>query len=93
MEWNDDLEKELEKLLSTEEKEEAPEANISLCRYCGHIKPRILAGKYGNSRNKRWKDDKGSLWVGRRCPDCVRSNMKKRMANGRSLGKLFKEKK
>jgi len=55
------------------------EENLSKCNSCQEIKPRIQDGKYPDGRNKKWIDDKGGLWVGRRCADCVRSNMKSRM--------------
>lgn len=55
------------------------EENLSKCSACQEIKPRIQDGKYPDGRNKKWVNEKGDLWVGRRCPDCVRSNMKSRM--------------
>lgn len=64
---------------------EAKEANLSKCSGpCGEIKPRIQNGKYPDGRNKKWVNEKGELWVGRRCPDCVKSSMKERMRKFRS---------
>ena len=59
------------------------EQNLSTCRVCGENKERIQDGKYGESRNKRWKDEKGQLWRGRVCPDCHKSEMKSRMSTSR----------
>ena len=63
------------------------ESNLSKCRCCGEIKPRIQDGKYFDNKNKRWRDDKGQLWSGRRCGDCQKLEMKKRMQKKRSKEK------
>jgi len=60
------------------------EENVCTCAVCQEPKKRIQAGKYPDNRNKRWVDDKGDLWVGRKCPECVRSAMKARMQKLRS---------
>lgn len=60
------------------------EKNLSTCSVCGEIKPRICIGKYPDNRNKKYVDDKGDLYVGRKCPECVRSAMKARMQKLRS---------
>ena len=60
------------------------EKNLSTCRVCGESKERIEDGKYGASRNKRWRDDTNRLWRGRVCPDCHISEMKGRMKKLRS---------
>lgn len=78
---------EVKGLFEKEEKEVAPEVNESLCRFCGEIKTRKFKGFYGYSKNKRWVNENDELWVGRRCPDCVRLNMKGRMAKSRSKAK------
>jgi hypothetical protein len=62
-----------------ENEELKKEENLSKCSVCQEIKPRICIGKYPDGRNKKYSDDKGGLYVGRKCPDCVRSNMKSRM--------------
>ena len=61
------------------ELETKKEENLSKCSSCQEIKPRIQDGKYPDGRNKKWVNEKGELWVGRKCSDCVRSNMKSRM--------------
>lgn len=60
------------------------ELNLSKCSICGEIKPRICIGKYPDNKNKKYIDDKGSLYVGRKCPECVKSHMKNRMREFRS---------
>ena len=60
------------------------EQNLSTCRVCGENKERIEDGKYGESRNKRWRDDSGRLWRGRVCPDCHKLDMKTRMIKSRA---------
>lgn len=64
--------------------EESKEINLSKCSACGEIKPRILIGKYPDGRNKKYTDDKGSLYVGRKCPECVKGAMKTRMRKFRA---------
>jgi ribosomal protein L34E len=66
------------------ELEEKKEANLSKCSSCQEIKHRIQNGFFPDNRNKRWVDDKGENWIGRKCPECVRSMMKVRMAKLRS---------
>jgi len=61
------------------------ESDLSKCSAeCGEIKPRIMIGKYPDGRNKKYADENGNLWVGRACPQCVKSRMKQRMRNFRS---------
>lgn len=55
------------------------EKNLSTCKRCLEKKMRIQDGKYGNSRNKRWKDDEGKFWRGHVCPTCHKQEMKDRM--------------
>ena len=56
------------------------EINQSKCTgKCQSIKTRIQDGKYPDGKNKKWVDEKGQLWVGRRCPECVKDSMKSRM--------------
>ena len=60
------------------------EQNLSTCRVCQESKQRIEDGKYGESRNKRWRDEEGLLWCGRVCPDCHKKEMKSRMIKSRA---------
>lgn len=55
------------------------EINKSKCSRCQDIKTRIQDGKYPDGRNKRWVDESGKCWIGRRCPECVIREMKGRM--------------
>lgn len=66
------------------ENEEKKESNLSKCSVCQEIKPRIMIGKYPDGRNKKYADESGSLYVGRKCPDCVKSSMKTRMRKFRA---------
>lgn len=66
------------------ENEEKKELNLSKCSVCQEIKPRICVGKFPDGRNKKYVDDKGESYIGRKCPDCVRSMMKQRMRKFRS---------
>lgn len=70
--------------MSEEIKPEQNESNLSKCSNCGEIKERIQAGKYPDGRNKKWVNKDGELWVGRRCADCVKNNMKERMRKTRA---------
>lgn len=62
-----------------EEIEVKQEINLSKCSCCQEIKTRTQQGFYPDGRNKKWVDDKGELWVGRKCPNCVKVQMKDRM--------------
>jgi len=64
--------------------EDKKESNLSKCSVCSEIKPRICVGKYPDNRNKKYSDENGKLYVGRKCPDCVKSSMKTRMRAFRS---------
>lgn len=59
------------------------EKNLTTCRVCQETKMRTEDGKYGTSRNKRWKDENGKIWRGRVCPDCHKAEMKNRMIKSR----------
>lgn len=49
----------------------AEEINLSTCRGpCGELKTRKQDGEF-DSKNKRWVDETGRQWNGRKCPDCV----------------------
>jgi hypothetical protein len=57
------------------------ESNKLHCRVCGELKVRQEDGKYPNSKNKRYIDENGKLWVGKKCAQCVvlqsKENMRK----------------
>jgi predicted adenine nucleotide alpha hydrolase (AANH) superfamily ATPase len=63
------------------------ERNLSTCRSCEETKIRIEDGKYGESKNKRWRDAEGKIWRGRVCPECHKLEMKERMINKRKKDK------
>lgn len=60
------------------------EVNLSKCSKCQEIKSRIQDGKYPDNRNKKWVDESGGCWIGRKCPSCVKTHMQQRMAKLRS---------
>lgn len=62
------------------------ERNLTICRKCLQIKPRILDGKY-NKKDKRFLDDDGGHWNGNICAACHRENVKQRNKTKRSLSK------
>lgn len=55
------------------------EINKSKCSCCQDIKTRIQDGKHPDGVNKKWVDEHGKKWNGRKCPSCVVKNMKGRM--------------
>jgi len=65
---------------------ENKEQDMSTCRVCGQIKKRITCGQY-LSKNKRFVDENGKQWCGRKCPDCHRSIQKSRQIDRRSKKK------
>lgn len=66
------------------------EKSIVMCRECGEMKERIQDGKYGVSKNKRWRDENGKLWRGKVCPACHKDDMGSRMISKRSKDKSAK---
>jgi hypothetical protein len=75
----------------SEEREVKEESNLSKCSKCQEIKVRTQDGFYPDNRNKRWIDENGELWVGRKCSSCVKSHMKGRMSKLRAERKQPKE--
>jgi|GEM_PF-6989579 hypothetical protein len=63
------------------------ESDLSTCRLCEKIKVRRYVGKYPNGRDKKYVDEKGQQWCGRKCPDCqadrARNNMRRIRKNGK----------
>jgi len=47
-----------------------PDWNIVKCKHCGKECKRILAGRYPNSKDKRWVDENGREFNGHVCPPC-----------------------
>jgi ssDNA-binding Zn-finger/Zn-ribbon topoisomerase 1 len=52
---------------------------IVTCRSCGGSKIRRPAGVFGNGKDRRWVDQHGKLWNGRKCPECNRIRAKNTM--------------
>lgn len=52
------------------------ESNIRKCKSCFENKQRIYDGKYPNNKDKRWRDEKGLLWMGNICGECNKSRAK-----------------
>ena len=63
------------------------ESDLSTCRLCEKIKIRRFVGKF-DDKNKKYVDETGLLWNGRKCPQChkdhSRMNMKKKRAHGKA---------
>ena len=52
----------------------------SICHICQQLKVRVQDGYFGTSKNKRYIDENGKLWNGRKCcPDCHKDKVKKGM--------------
>lgn len=47
------------------------EFDTSTCRKCGEPKLRKSVGYFPDGRNKKFVDENGKQWVGRKCPGCV----------------------
>lgn len=54
------------------------ESDLSICRRCGERKLRKFVG-YFDEKNKRYIDEAGRLWNGRKCGSCVAHTSKLRM--------------
>lgn len=70
--------------MNDETLEPKQEINKSKCSVCQGIEIRIQNGFYPDGKNKKWVDESGDLWVGRKCPKCVKLGMKGRMRKLRS---------
>lgn len=46
------------------------ESDFSICRNCGGRKLRKFVG-YFDERNKKYEDENGKLWNGRKCGTCA----------------------
>lgn len=63
----------------------------SICHQCHTLKVRIQDGYYGTSKNKKYIDENGKLWNGRKCcPDCHKTRAKDVMRTIRTQ-KLIKD--
>lgn len=71
--------------------DEKVESNLSKCSICQEIKPRIQDGYFPDGRNKKYVDEHGNPYIGRKCPDCVKGMMKKNMSSLRSGRKEARE--
>jgi len=61
------------------------EINLKLCKVCGLLKKRILAGKWG--KDKKWIDEEGKLWNGKQCPTCNQARAKDSMKRMRNVAR------
>lgn len=61
--------------------------DLSTCRKCGKIKLRRQDGYFPDGRNKRFVNDDGEQWNGRKCPDCQKSNSKTHIKQKRADAK------
>ncbi len=52
---------------------------------CGELKIRVEDGYFGTSKNKRYVDENGKLWNGRKCcPQCHKNKVKNSMKDLRN---------
>lgn len=54
------------------------ESNLTICKLCGELKQRIQDGMF-NTKDKRWMDETGKLWMGKICPPCNKQRTKELM--------------
>lgn len=59
------------------------EINKTICKVCGQIKDRIEDGKY-NSKDRKWVDEFGKPWNGKKCPPCNSQRVKELMRTKRN---------
>lgn len=56
----------------------------SICHSCHQLKVRMQDGYFGMSKNKRFIDENGKLWNGRKCcPDCHKNKSRVTMKTSR----------
>lgn len=61
------------------------EANVRICKTCKQLKNRIQDGKFQNGKDKRWRDESGTLWSGNTCPPCNNERLKNKMRAKRNV--------
>lgn len=57
-----------------------------ICKTCKVIKERIPDGNYPNPKNKKFRDESGSLWSGNICGPCNTLRLKEHMKSKRTKG-------
>ena len=63
------------------------EIDVSKCTGpCGKLRVRKHSGSF-DGKNKRFVDDAGRLWNGRKCPDCHKNKVKVQVKEKRSSAK------
>jgi Zn-finger protein len=62
------------------------ESDLSTCKICSKIKLRRLVGKF-DDKNKKYIDENGKLWNGRKCPLCHQKSIKENMKKLRVIRK------
>lgn len=62
------------------------ESDFSICRKCGGRKLRKFVG-YFDEKNKKYVDEQGRLWNGRKCGSCAQNMSKLSMRAKRKLEK------
>jgi len=61
-----------------------------ICRACGELKDRKCIGEYDSGRNRKYVDENGKLWNGKKCPACQVVASRANMFKLRELRKPFK---
>lgn len=69
--------------MNTKTQQTLLESKVLHCKDCSELKTAFLDGKF-DGINKRWTDENGKLWNGKRCPDCHRKLIKANMQKMRS---------
>lgn len=64
------------------------ESNIRTCKSCNQTKAHILDKTY-DYKNKRYVDEEGRQWLGKKCPKCHSDSMRIRMAAKRNSIKVI----
>lgn len=54
------------------------ETDLAQCKTCNQIKVKKFIGKY-DANNKKYVDEHGKAWNGRKCPQCQVDHTKHRM--------------
>lgn len=62
-------------------------ASVATCKKCEQSVVKVFSYIERNL-TRRFRDDKGGLWMGKLCPNCYRIQMKEKMAKRATKAKL-----
>jgi hypothetical protein len=63
------------------------ESDISKCKICGRLEVRRFIGYFPDGKNKKFVGADDAQWNGRRCPSCVRNEVKTHIKQKRADAK------